>query len=253
METINNKDSIYDNYNNTFQLSLSLETTIQLDEDDHLFSFLDALEGVELIKHLKRASNKGRKGHDRLICRWQSSLSAMTTRTSPWDILNIYAALTSYMYLTHEVRPTKSSFVRIEKDYLHRIIGSIFNKVSIHLAHLTGADLNVQYIDRTKFLANANKYKFVRRKTIITFRSRLFFSISETILQLNQVFMWPYRIKKEYCCQEIDYITQNLMELMVRGISRSSMARESGSQCTSFSMTTSWDTTWSAWTMRNGS
>lgn len=66
METINNKDSIYDNYNNTFQLSLPLETTVQLDEDDHLFSFLDALEGVDPSKYLKKGSNKGRKEHDRL-------------------------------------------------------------------------------------------------------------------------------------------------------------------------------------------
>lgn len=217
METINNKGSIYTNYNNTFQLSLPLETTVLLDEDDHLFSFLDALEGVDLSKYLKRGSSKGRKGHDRLGL----LLAELFVRYDDKDFTlrhleHLCRTDIRYMYLTHEARPAKSTFERFEKDYLLKSIDSVFNKVSIHLAHLTGADLNVQYIDGTKFLANANKYKFVWRKAILTFRSRLFFSISESILQLSQVFMWPYRIKKEYCAQEIGYIAQYLMELMVR-------------------------------------
>lgn len=52
MEIINYKDSIYVIYNNIFQLSLPLETTVLLEKNDHLSSLFDAKEGEYLNRIL---------------------------------------------------------------------------------------------------------------------------------------------------------------------------------------------------------
>ena len=56
-----------DNYN-AIQLSLPLDLGIKINPDnDVVVSFLKALEGVNLKKHLKRSERRGRKRYDNVL------------------------------------------------------------------------------------------------------------------------------------------------------------------------------------------
>lgn len=58
METSTFAQSNYiDNYN-AFQLSLPLDLGIKINSNDEVVSFLKALEGVNLIKYLKRSESR---------------------------------------------------------------------------------------------------------------------------------------------------------------------------------------------------
>lgn len=78
------------------------------------------------------------------------------------------------------------------------------------------ADRSVQYIDGTKFEANANRYQFVYKKRVMDTRNKLFSKITEDIVCLNKARGFDFRYHYDYCAQEIGYIVQYLMEVMIQ-------------------------------------
>ena len=58
METSTFAQSNYIDSYNAFQLSLPLDLGIKINSNDEVVSFLKALEGVNLIKYLKRSESR---------------------------------------------------------------------------------------------------------------------------------------------------------------------------------------------------
>lgn len=79
-----------------------------------------------------------------------------------------------FMYIMKEETPSFMAFERLLKDYLIEDIDHIFFDISQNIGKLMNIDKSVQYIDGTKFEANANKYSFVYKTRIINARRRLF-------------------------------------------------------------------------------
>lgn len=99
---------------------------------------------------------------------------------------------------------------------LTETIDDIFFDISHHIAKdLMLCDMEVQYIDGTKIEANAHKNSFVYKKRIINAEYRLFPKISDYIFELNFRYGYNYPVKKEYSAQELGYICQYLMEIMI--------------------------------------
>ena len=76
------------------------------------------------------------------------------------------------MYITKEETPSAMAFERLLKNYLIEDIDHIFFDISQHIGKLMHIDKTVQYIDGTKFEANANKYSFVYKTRIINARMK---------------------------------------------------------------------------------
>lgn len=146
-----------------------------------------------------------------------------------------------FMYIMKEETPSFMAFERLLKDYLIEDIDHIFFDISQNIGKLMNIDKTVQYIDGTKFEANANKYSFVYKTRIINARRKLFTKITEDIMLLNNERGFDFSYHYLYCAQEIGYIAQYLMECMVNMILLWFMEKEREKQIFKDGMIYFWD------------
>lgn len=216
MKNTTNPNPNYADYDSTFQMFLPLNLQVLIDKDDMVFSFLKALEGVNLAQYLARAESRGRKGYDRELL-LKTLLFAYTLNIRELrDIADACKHDIRFMFLMREERPSHMAFERLINHYLASSVDHIFTDITKNIAEEMSVDTSKIYIDGTKIEANANKYTFVYKKRIINAQKKLWVKITEAILKLNREYGYAYKISNRYCAQEIGYIVQYLMELMIQ-------------------------------------
>ena len=215
METTTFTQSNYNNDYNAFQLSLPLNLELKINSDDEVVSFLKALEGVNLNKYLKRKECRGRKGYDNVMLLKVVLFARMIGFSDVRSMESLCKHDIRFMFITNEETPSFMAFERLLKDYLIDDIDHIFFDITQNIGELMDIDRTIQYIDGTKFEANANKYSFVYKTRIVNASKKLFTKITEDIILLNNErgFNFPYHYI--YHAQEIGYIAQYLMECMI--------------------------------------
>lgn len=214
MENINTNIPNCNDYFTPVQLSLSMDVGVVIPENDPVYSFLKALEGVNLNVYLKRSERRGRKGYDNLKLLKILLFARMVNITSLRQIASSCTTDIRFMYLADYDTPSHMAFERLIKEYLIKDIDAIFFDISRHIGELMDVDFSCQYIDGTKIEANANRYKFVYKKRIITARKKLYTKITEEIIKLNQSRGFCYLYGQQYCSYELLYLMQYLLEIM---------------------------------------
>ena len=209
---ITTKQSNYENNYNAFQLSLPLDLGLKIDPDDEAVSFLKALEGVNLNRYLKRKECRGRKGYDNVMLLKAVLFARMIGSNDLRSLESLCRHDIRFMYITKEETPSFMAFERLLKNYLTDDIDHVFFDISENIGKLMNIDKTVQYIDGTKFEANASKYSFVYKTRIINARKRLFTKITEGIISLNSERGFDFSYQQFYCAQEIGYIVQYLVD-----------------------------------------
>ena len=203
-------------YCNAVQLGLPLDLELMLDKNDMVFSFLDAIEGVDLSGYVKQIRSNNTKSHDRGVLLRTALFGYMINRRSLDELEESCKTDVRFMMLSQNGRPSHMAFQRLFSE-LTTTMEDIFFEISSHMAKdKMLCNLNVQYVDGTKIEANANKNSFVYKKRIINTRERLFEKITDLICKLYLEYRYNIPIKKEYDSLDIGYICQYLMEVMVR-------------------------------------
>lgn len=201
-------------YSNAVQLCLPLDVSICIDKDDPVFSFLDAIEGVNLGKFIKPTRSNNTHSHDRGMLLRVMMFAYMEGHRSLSRIEQLCKTDIRYMYLSNEQRPSKMAFQRMT-ECLKETIDEVFFEISHHIAvDLMGIDTQVQYVDGTKIEANAHKNSFVYKKRIINAQKNLNIKTREIIHSLNQENGYSYPIKGQYESLDVFYICQYLMEVI---------------------------------------
>jgi len=201
------------NYN-AVQLSLPMDIAITLDQEDEVFSFLEAVKGVNFSKYVKPVRSNNTRSHSRTMLLKAMLFGYMNGVQSLGELSQLCRTDVRYLYLTQEERPSKMAFSRMTET-LAETIDEIFFEISGLIAEELGCDTNVHYIDGTKIEANANKNTFVYKKRILNAWDRLTFTITESICQLNQKYGYSYGYGNRYCANDMWNICQYLMEVMV--------------------------------------
>jgi transposase len=199
---------------NAIQLALPVFTPAVLPADDKVFSFLDAVKGVDFSHYVKPILSHNTHSHDRGMLVRVLLFGFMDNVLSLRELEQRCKTDIRYIYLSREKHPSKMAFSRVCQS-LTMSIQDLFFDLSEKLVRKMGIDPNVQYVDGTKIEANAQKNTFVYKKRIINARKRMYGSISDEIRCLNQAYGYDYALKKAYCAQEVWYIVQYLMEVMV--------------------------------------
>lgn len=202
-------------YYNAVQLSMPINTILALDQDDAVFSFLEAVEGVNFSQYVKPIRSNNTKSHDRGMLLKTMLFGYMNGVDTLSTLASLCRTDLRFLYLSNEEKPSHMAFSRMTQD-LTTTIDKIFFQISGGIAEKMGCDTNIQYIDGTKIEANANKNSFVYKKRIINAEDRLFFRITEDIIKLNQAFGYCYPYGIRYCAYDMWNICQYLMEVMVR-------------------------------------
>lgn len=73
------------------------------------------------------------------------------------------------------------------KDYLLDCIDDILSEINSYIFKQEQVDLSHIYIDGTKITANANKYNWVRKKSNVKNRDKVFNKITELLNEINKV------------------------------------------------------------------
>ena len=202
-------------YYNALQLVLPLDLSISIDKNDPMFSFLEAMEGVNLSKYVSSIRSNNTHSHDRGMLLKVILFAYSEGKRSLSEIEHLCKTDIRYLYLSNEERPSKMAFQRLIAS-LTDTIDNIFFDVSKHIAYdLMLCDEDVQYIDGTKIEANAHKNSFVYKKRIIHAEERMYPRITESICVLNQTYGYNLRIKNIYDSLDVGFISQYLMEQMV--------------------------------------
>ena len=202
-------------YYNAVQLSLPINTLLALDQEDEVFSFLDAVKGVDFSKYVKPIRSNNTNSHDRgmlirtMLFGYMNGINTLST------LVSLCRTDLRYLFLSNEEKPSIMAFSRMCRD-LTVSIDDLFFKVSGIIAEKMNCDTNVQYIDGTKIEANANKNSFVYKKRIVNAMDRLFFRITDDVIRLNQEYGYAYPYSSCYGAYDMWNICQYLMEVMVR-------------------------------------
>lgn len=202
-------------YYNAVQLSLPINTLICLKKDDPVFSFLEAVESIDFSRYVRPIRSNNTKSHDRGMLVKVLLFGFMNGVDSVNELSRLCSTDLRYLYLSNEERPSAMAFSRVCSQ-LTKSIDQLFFDLSGKITELLDIHPSIQFIDGTKIEANAQKNTFVYKKRIIHARQRLFERISEYITSVNTAYGYYYPVKESYCAQEIGYIVQYLMEVMVR-------------------------------------
>ena len=217
MKNNNTNTPNYKNNYNSYQLCLPLNLEYVLDENDEVFSFLEAIGGIDFKKYLKKSETRGRKGHNniRLL---KAILFAYMQHGKPSlrRMEDLCAHDVRFIWLTEEGKPSFMAFERLMTDYFARDIEEIYYEVTMHLVNEMNVSIENMYIDGTKVEAYANKNSFVYKKSILNRMDRMFVKATEDIITLNEEFGYDFRYGGDYCAQEFGYIATYLSEVIAQ-------------------------------------
>lgn len=172
---------------------------------------------MNLRSYVKKEVYRGNQGYDPYMMLNIMLFAEMEGKHSDLrEIEKLCKTDTRYMWLSNEQTPSHMAFLRFEQKYLKKSIKAIFFEIASHIANLMGVDQTIQYIDGSKFEANAYKNSFVYKTRVMNTRERLWGNITKTIVLLNQEYGYCFPYHYRYCSQEIGYIVQYLMDIMVR-------------------------------------
>lgn len=217
MENTTFSEPNYGNYYTAVQLMLPMDISKKIDENDPVVSFAEVMKGLNLSSYVKKSIHRGNQGYDPYMMLNIMLFAEMEGEHSDLrEIEKLCKTDIRYMWLSNENTPSHMAFQRFEQKYLKKSIKDIFFEISSHLANLMKVDVSKQYIDGSKFEANAYKNSFVYKTRVVNARERLWSNITEMILLLNEKYGFCFPYHHQYCSQEIGYIVQYLMEVIIR-------------------------------------
>ena len=140
-------------YYNAVQLSLPMTIVLALDQEDEVFSYLKAVEGVNFSKYVKPIRSNNTRSHDRGMLLRTMLFGYMNGVNSLSELTKLCRTDLRYLYLSNEEKPSKMAFSRLSDD-LTESIDQIFFDISSKIAEEMDCDTSVQYIDGTKIEAS---------------------------------------------------------------------------------------------------
>ncbi len=200
-----------DNYT-TKQLVLPMDIQTIIPFDDPIYTFDEVMKGCNLKKYLITApiDPRGRIGYN-LVTMLEVILFAFMENgyKSLRGIEKLCINDIRFRYLLRYENdfPTFMSISNFINKYLKSNIEDIFYDINKYIFEKDNVNLDIVYIDGSKFEANANKYSWVWKKACSTNRDKLFKKITDLLDEINSTIlnyqMTSYTTREVY---EIEYL-----------------------------------------------
>jgi len=144
------------------QLELALGVTYQIPEDEPVRLLWEVLEGMDFTAYETKNTTWSTQ---ELFAIW--TFGMMTGAFSSRKLEEACRNDIRYMWLLGDKRaPDHSSLSRFRQKQLPEILPQVFPALMAYLSGLGETDYETVYIDGTKLEANANRYRFVWRKSV---------------------------------------------------------------------------------------
>lgn len=191
------------------QVILPLDYAHKIEESDPVVSFREVIGGLNLKKYIK-TERKGRQEYKEETMLQLILFGYMENIRSLRKLEKACKTDIRFMYLSEGIQPSFMAFQRFIDTKLKESISDIFTVVCQYLIEKEEINTNVLYVDGTKIEANANKFSFVWKKSILHYQKALQKKITKLSNQLNKEYGYCIPIKEKYEAQDIEIVTKQL-------------------------------------------
>ena len=202
----------------TNQLVLPLDLGIILEKDSEVYTYLELMKGIKLEKYFGRESNIGRIPKNRVKIMNAILFGYMIGFRSTRKIQEACKNDIRFMYLIEGMNPPSHTLINNVMNENKEKLDSLFFEINQEIMKREEIETDKIYIDGTKIEADANKYTFKWKKSILKFRDKLYKKISKALSELNQTFKdngYKEIVEKEkYKSREISKIVNRLVGLI---------------------------------------
>jgi transposase len=202
----------------TNQLVLPLEIGIKLEKNSEVYTYLELTKGIELKKYFDRPEEKGRNRKNRVQILNAIIFGFMVDVRSTRKIESACKNDIRFMYLLGEMEPPSHTLINEVMNEIKGKLDYLLLEINQEIMKREDLELDKLYIDGTKIEADANKYSFKWKKSIIKFREKSYQKMHKQILKYNQVMkVYGYKpLKKQdkYKAKEIQKIVDRVLGLI---------------------------------------
>ncbi len=154
--------------------------------DSEARTFDEVFRRIDFRQYIEPDRNVGRIGYNPvnmlkliLFCMMKNITSTRGMEKAAKNDIRI-------MWLTDELKPSHQTINQFMKERLKCQIEDIFHELNQYIIHKEKIEVDKLYIDGTKIEANANKYKFIWKGSIVKFRDKLYKKITKQLESMNE-------------------------------------------------------------------
>ena len=201
----------YNQFNDNYQLVLPLNLENLIPEDDSVRLLSHVLEGLDYTKLYKAYSSVGRK--PAVEPKIMFKIISYAYSQNIYSSRKIEKACTrdiNFRWLLQGYKaPDHATISRFRKDYLsNEVVEDLFYQQVNYLATQNEILFENVFIDGTKIEANANRYTFVWKKTILKNEEKMFNKLLVLLENINLEELKEFTLQKETLIDDIDKILQ---------------------------------------------
>jgi len=166
---------------------LPLDLGIKIKKDSEVYTYLDLMKGIELEHYFEQPSNKGRIRKNRVRILNVILFGFMVDVRSTRALASACQNDIRFMYLLGEMNPPSHTLINDVMKEVGSKLDSLLLEINQEIIKHEDIDMDRLYIDGTKIEADANKYTFKWKPSIIKFREKLYVKITKEIPKLNEI------------------------------------------------------------------
>jgi len=202
----------------TNQLVLPLDLGIILEKDSEVYTYLELMKGIKLEKYFGRESNIGRIPKNRVKIMNAILFGYMIGYRSTRRLEEACKNDIRFMYLIDGMNSPSHTLINNVMNEIKDKLDSLLLEINQEIMKREDIETDKLYIDGTKIEADANKYTFKWKKSILKFRDKLYIKITKALPELNELFKgngYKEIIEKDkYKSKEIKKIVNRLVGLI---------------------------------------
>ncbi len=208
----------YTNNYNTNQLVLPLNLGIILPAKSEVHTYLELMKGIKLEKYFGTTSNLGRIPKNRVKIMNAILFGYMIGFRSTRAIEQACVNDIRFMYLIEGTLAPSHTLINNVMNEVKEKLDSLLQEINQEIMKREEIDIDRLYIDGTKIEADANKYTFKWKKSILKHRDKLYIKVTKEIKQYNETIQeYGYKsliVKDKYKIKELEKIVNRLVGLI---------------------------------------
>jgi len=199
-----------------------MDLAISLPTNSEVRTYADIMRGIDLRKYFeKRQEGRGRLPKNRVRILNAILFGYMVDVRSTRALASACRNDIRFMWLIGDMAPPSHALIAGVIRELSKDLKTIFKAVLDAIERRDTSDTRVLYIDGTKIEADANRYTFVWKKTVLKNRAKLHRKITQTVERLNGITDVDIKVQQSYGTSTIKRIVKRVEgELQGAGIER---------------------------------
>jgi len=202
----------------TNQLVLPLDLGIILSPKSEVHTYLELMKGIKLEKYFGNNATLGRIPKNRVKIMNAILFGYMIGFRSTRAIEQACINDIRFMYLIEGMAAPSHTLINNVMNEFKEKLDFLLLEINKQIMSREDIDLDRLYIDGTKIEADANKYTFKWKNSILKHRDKLYIKITKEIKQYNEIIQeYGYKsltINEKYKPQEIEKIVNRLVGLI---------------------------------------